>query len=368
MKLSEITTSHLKSTFRAALDASITRHRDINYPGLFKTCLGRAMQGWREQIVPEFGVEQAAAFEKALWRVRMRPETSIPWPMGFGYAFGAVCHDIAGGVSARRDEAAATSALAMFLVGLFDLLLDKYPREFADLDERVGSSAVTRYAFDRDLSGLAVADATTLAGAFMTLYRIYFQRCHRLLGPDKNSPVARLWHESLQQMHDAERASLGWRISKVPPTPEMVDLVETPGSYSYWAVALSACLGLDKSAIEKMEALAKQYIRLTRLLDSVIDVGDDIKNDIWGGMTVRLALEANTQADADRLVMETAEECAQIWQSLEKTFAAYQWHPDDPFTLADVLWAYLWTWAGGEVPGVSEKLNSRGEVIVEQAV
>lgn len=363
MKLNEITTTHLKSTFRAALEAGVTRHRDINYSGLFKTCLGRAMQGWRAHIVPEFGIEQAAAFEKALWRVRMRPETSIPWPMGFGYAFGAACHDIAGGDPARRDEAAATSALAMFLVGLFDHLLDKYPREFADLGERVGSSAVTRYALDRDLSGLAVAEASTLAGAFMTLYRIYFQRCHRLLGPDTHSLVARLWHESLQKMHEAERASLGWRVSRVSPTPDMAELVETPGSYSHWVVAISSCLDGDLSSIQRMEGPARKYIRLARLIDSVVDIEDDIKNDLWGGMTVRLALEANSQSDVDRLVMESADECVQLWQSLEKTFSQYKLQPSEPFTLADILWAYLWTSAGGEVPGINEKLDSQGQVI-----
>ena len=114
-----------------------------------------------------------------------------------------------------------------------------------------------------------------------------------------------------------------------------------------------------------MQGPVKKIIRLSRLLDSVVDVEEEVNNDLWGGMGVRLALEANTQKEADAIIQQAAAECAGSWLSLEPSFAAYKWHRDDEFTLADVLWAYLWTWAGGQVEGLGEKLNGQGEVIEE---
>lgn len=177
----------------------------------------------------------------------------------------------------------------------------------------------------------------------MSLYRIYFQRCHRFFGSDNKSPLANKWHDDLLKMHDSERASRGWKISKVAPTPELIVLVETPGSYSQWIVGLTSCLGFDLDPVNKIQEIATKYIHLSRLLDSVVDIEDDIKNDQWGGMTVRLALEGNSQADVERIILETAEECIQLWQDVEKQFSQYKRHPEDNFTLADILWAYLYS-------------------------
>jgi hypothetical protein len=347
MKLTDIQTAHYKPMLRAALEAGYPRHRKLDCSGLIKICTQRSAQLWREKIVPEIGPEQAAAFEKALWRVRMRAETSIPWPMAFGYAFGAACHALAGGDEAARDEPATTAALANFLIGLFDHLMDKYPREFGAVGSLMSEEALTRYILERDLSGLVQDPQQTLAAGFVSLYRLYFTRCHRLLGERKDSFLAHLWRDALLQMHAAQSASVGWRISTVPASPAMIEQSETPGTYSYWIIAMSACLGLNEGAIRLMEADARKYIRLTRLVDGVVDVEDDIKNDLWGGLAARLALEAKDQSHADQIVMQVADECVQLLGVLNGKLAQTYWRLGDAFSLADILWVLVWSWAGG---------------------
>jgi hypothetical protein len=352
MNLADIQTAHFQPLLQGMLRAGYPRQAQIDYGVVFGTCVARGQRLWREQIVPEFGAGKTPLFEKALWRARMRPETSIPWPLAYGYAFGAACHAIAGGKPEERDAAATNSALAMFLIGLFDHLLDKFPREFGDIGKLVSGDAVRQYTLERNLTGLAHNPEQVLASGFVDLYRLYFVRCHRLLGLDKNSPIAQLWHTSLVRMHAAENASLGLRISKVPPTQTLIEDSEAPGSTSSWIVALSACLGFDAAAVKQMEPFAHTLNRLTRLVDSVVDAADDIKQDLWGGLAVRLALGATDQASADRIVMDVAEECVTLLTELaEGPASQLKWQAGDPFTLMDVFWAYLWSWAGGETPG-----------------
>jgi len=352
MNLTEIKTTHFRSLLLGMLRAAYPRQAQLDYGAVFGTCVARGQRLWREQLVPEFGVDKAPIFEKALWRARMRAETSIPWPLGYGYAFGAACHAIAGGKPEERAAAATNSALAMFLIGLFDHLLDKYPREFGDIGKLVSGNAIRLYTLERNLAGLAHNPEQVLAAGFVDLYRLYFERCHRLLGPEQNSPVAQLWYASLVRMHAAESASLNLRISKVPPTKALIEDSEAPGTASSWIVGLSACLGLNEAAVAQMEPFARNLNRLTRLVDSVVDVDDDIKQDLWGGLAVRLALNAKDQASADRIMMSVAEECVALLIELaEGPASQLKLQAGDPFTLMDVLWAYLWSGAGGETPG-----------------
>ncbi|MCK7581374.1 MAG: hypothetical protein MZV65_40910 [Chromatiales bacterium] len=210
MILAELQTSHFRPQLRAALEAAYPRHPEADYQALFTACTERGERLWREELVPEIGAAPAAAFDKALWRVRMRAETSIPWPMGFGYAFGAACHALAGGQAERRAYAATTAGLANFLVGLFDYLLDKHPREFGALGELVSDAALKRYTLERDLSTFVVDPAQTLAAGLASLYRLYLQRCHRQLGEVKDSPMARAWSMPCARcMTPSARASAG---------------------------------------------------------------------------------------------------------------------------------------------------------------
>jgi len=354
MNLTEIRTAHFKPLLQEALKTGYPRHAAMDYGVVFGTCVDRGMQLWKNKIAPEYGPERAPVFEKALWRVRMLAATSIPWPMGFGYAFGAACHALAGGRSADRDEAATTSALAMFLVGLFDHLFDKHPHEFGAIGKLVTAEALERYVLERDLSSLSCDPDQVLAAGWVSLYRLYFSRGHRQLGAEKYSPTSQLWLQSLVRMHAAEAASASLKISTVTPTTALIESSESPGTYSFWIVGLSACLGLDTVAIRSMEPFANGLTRLTRLIDSIVDVDEDIRQDLWGGLAVRLALDATDQAAADRIVMEVIEECVLLLQALANGPAAtLTWKPEDPFTLVDIFWAYLWNWAGGPTPGWS---------------
>ena len=355
MNLAELKTSHYRSQLRAALEAAYARHGDLDYRALFTACTDRGEQLWREVLVPELGAERAAAFDKALWRVRMRPETSIPWPMGFGYAFGAACHALAGGRGESRAYAATTAGLANFLVGLFDYLLDKHPREFGTLGELVSDDALRRYTLDRDLSTFVVDSAQTLAAGLVALYRLYLQRCHHQLGDANDAPMARAWSNALRQVHDAERQSVSWRISKVPPTAAMIEQSETPGVYAYWMIAVVACLDAGDAGLRRMEPFARRLIRFMRLVDTVVDIEDDIRNDLWGGAVARIALEAHNQQDADRIVREITEECVQLLDVLQGEVASLYWDAGDAFSLADILWAFVWTGAGGQIPGWRDK-------------
>lgn len=352
MNLKDIRTAHFKATLRSALQAGYPHSADIRYGEVLGVCTTRASCLWRDQIVPEFGTDKVPEFKKALWRVRMRAEASIPWPMAYGYVFGAACHAIGQGSATEREAAATNSALAMFLIGLFDHILDKYPRELGSLNQLVSTDAIREYALNRQLGGLMQSQEPTLASGFADLYRIYFQRCHRLLGPEPDSPMARRWHSALARMHAAESASLVMKISKVPPSPALIEESEAPGNYSSWVVGLSACLGLDESVIRDVESFANDVTRLTRLVDCVVDVADDIQQDQWGGLAARLALGAVDQESADRIVSDVANECTLLLRKLAAGPASkLVWAENDSFTLMDVIWCYVWCWAGGETPG-----------------
>lgn len=355
MNLVELRTDHYTPLLRAALEAGYPRHRELDYNALFSACSDRGGRLWREQIVPALGAVQAEAFDKALWRVRMRAETSIPWPVGFGYAFGAACHALAGGRTEDRVYAATTAGLANFLVGLFDHLLDKHPREFGTLGDLVSDAALKRYTLDRDLSAFVADPQQVLAAGLVGLYRLYLMRCHHLLGEPEDTPTARAWSDALRSVHEAERLSVTWKISQVPVSRAMIEQSETPGLHAYWMIALVACLGVGEEGVKKMEPFARRFIRFMRQVDSVVDIEDDIRNDAWGGMVARIALEARDQDDADRIVTETADECAQLLQDLRDTVSHIFWEPGDAFSLADILWAYVWTWAGGQIPGWQDK-------------
>ncbi len=341
MNLADLRTDHYKPLLRAALEAGYARHRELDYNALFSACTERGGRLWREQIVPEFGAVQAEAFDKALWRVRMRAETSIPWPVGFGYAFGAACHALAGGRTEDRVYAATTAGLANFLVGLFDHLLDKHPREFGALGDLVGDAALKRYTLDRDLSAFVADPQEVLAAGLVGLYRLYLTRCHRLLGEPKDTPTASAWSDALRSVHEAERLSVTWKMSQVPVSPTMIEQSETPGLYAYWMIALVACLGVGEEGVKKkMEPFARRFIRFMRQADSVVDIEDDIRNDVWGGMVARIALEAHDQNDADRIVSEATDECVRLLQDLGNVSDIF-WEPGDAFSLADILWAYV---------------------------
>lgn len=359
MNPADLQIAHLLPRFRAALEAGYPRHRDLDYTELFRVCVPRASQLWREEIAAEIGAERVAAFEKALWKVRMLPEVSIARPMAFGYAYGAACHALAGGNEAQRNEAATTSALAMFLVGLFDHLLDRYPREFGAVGSLISDVSLKRYALERDLSALVYDPQQPVAAGLVSLYRLYFARCHRLMGEQqKDSPVARRWFQTLARMHQAESASVGFKMSSVIPNAALIEQTEMPGTYAFHAIAQSVCLGLDETSARKMEPFASNYTRLTRLVDGVADLKDDLRKGSWSGLTVRLALEAGDQAAAERIVMDTADECADLLTASLHRLPEMHWQAGDSFTLADILWAYVWTWAGGEVAGLD------GQVVI----
>ncbi|MCK7581373.1 MAG: hypothetical protein MZV65_40905 [Chromatiales bacterium] len=125
--------------------------------------------------------------------------------------------------------------------------------------------------------------------------------------------------------------------------------------YAYWMIAVVACLDAGDEGLRRMEPFARRLVRFMRLVDTVVDIEDDIRNDLWGGAVARIALEARDQQDADRIVREITEECAQLLSVLQGEVAGLFWEPGDAFSLADILWAYVWTGAGGLIPGWQDK-------------
>lgn len=277
----------------------------------------------------------------------MRAARSIPWPMGLGYAYGAACHALAGGEPTKRDEAATTAALAAFLVGFFDHLMDNYPQEFGSLGSLITESSLSCWAEGRDLERLSYGSENSPAAGFAALYRLYFLRCYQLMGGYIDSPVTHRWLDALKRMHRSQGDSAAWRMSRMSPSAELIEEVETPGTYAYWVIALSTCLGMDESAVRKMEDFAKKFTRLLRLTDGITDIDLDVQKDTWSGLTVRLALEAATQAQADALVEAVADECVTLLRTTSKMVEGLHWQSGDEFSLADILWAYIWVSLGG---------------------
>ncbi len=327
---------------------------------MLKQARQRSLRLWNTLIVPDLDVGQQRHFERALADVGMRAGISIPTVFGFGYSFGAACHALAGGAPERRDEAAATVGLYMFIMGVFDHLLDEYPAEFGDLGKIINAASLEQWTIERVLDGLKTTPDKVLAHGLLQLHRVYFMRCHRLLDRSGDSRLAKTWLEALRELYRVEHESVERRISKVKPSEALIRHAERPSSDGFWGLGVTACLGEGEVAARRIEKFARDFGRLTWYVDDAADIEKDIRADIWSGLAIRLALHAMTQKQAEEVAQQQAEDAGAIIKNICQALGDARWQPEDTFTLADMLWAHLWSWLGGTAPAVPQQRTATG--------
>lgn len=348
MKFDQLQSKQFAASVRHTLERELTRHQQLDYSQLFSTCTSRALGLWNRHLVPELDIESQRQFERALVAVDMRAGRAIPWTLASGYAFGAACHVLAGGAASEREDVATTTGLYMFILGLFDHLLDEFPQEFGNIGQIITKQSLQCWVEQNDLSGVEHSADKPLAAGLMRLYKLYFMRSQRLLARGQEQTISATWLDALQTMHRVETESTDRRMNVVQPSKELIDAAAQPSLQAFWVLAISACLGLGDEAAQKIKSFALDYGRLTWLVDDVMDLPVDIKNGIWSGLAVRLSLETQDQQQADKLVQEVAQDCVQLMTQLYDELGDVRWQDDDPFSLADILWAYLWAWLGGQ--------------------
>jgi hypothetical protein len=334
---------------RERVELYAPNHAGLDYAALLEACQRRALILWNQRIAPELNIPAQRAFERALANVGMRAGLSIPWVFASGYAFGAGCHAAAGGNPDNREDAAVACGLYMFILGTFDHLLDEYPQEFSGIGEIINADALKHYVLDRSLQKLKHDDPDkVLMNGLLALYQVYFRLCHRMLDRHSDPALAQTWLDALCELHRVEAESVDRRISKVLPNRELIKHAEAPSIAAFRGLGVTACLAEGEATARRIENFAKDYGQLTWYADDVSDIEKDIKDDIWSGLAIRLVMEAKDSNDIQRVVLKAADEAGGVVTTLyEKLNQAY-WNPQDSFSLADVLWAYIWAWLGGQ--------------------
>ena len=347
MNLQDIKTTQILTLVRGRITKYVPNHGVLNYEELFKTCRSRALHLWNTRIAPELDIQEQRVFERALVDVGIRAGLSIPWTFASGYVFGMVCHTAAGGDLTRREEAAVICGLMMFFMGTYDHLLDEHPEEFLGIEKLINAESIENWAKGNNLDSLKVSSNKVLANGLLKLYQTYFKLCVRLFNRSPDSKLLHTWVQVLRDIHRVEAESFERRISKITPNEELIKHTEEPSIVAFWALAVTACLAEGEDAARIIEKFAKGYGRLTWYADDASDIEKDIGDDRWSGLAIRLALDAKDNRDIESIALNLADEAGRIVTMLYEVAGNMYWHPDDKFTLADILWAYIWAWLGG---------------------
>lgn len=338
-----------KDRLRARLEASNAQHPVIDYDHLFMVCPQRGQDVWVTDIVPAWRLGSTAAFERSLMSVGMRAAKTIPWIVAFGYAFGIACHSLAGGHAARRHDAGVISGLNMLLLALLDRLIDEHPQEFALVKDCFTRESIRDWVVNRTPPKRLLRDDSPVAAGLIELYRIYLEFGYGMLdrSPDK-AAVQDVWLEALLQAHQAESVSMDRKMSACMPTPEMVVDCAQPSVSGAWAIAVSSCLAEPVSDIFSVRPFAELYGSLTWKVDDVADVQKDVSNDIWNGFCASVALAEAAGLERESVFSDYEARSAEEVRELYRMLSRFRWVERDSFSMADVLWAYLWTWLGGQ--------------------
>lgn len=338
-----------QSVLRAKLEAANTRHLAIHYDALFLTVPQRGLGVWVNEIVPELGMDLAPAFERSLASVGMRAAKSIPWIVAFGYAFGVSCHAFSGANAARRHEAGVIAGLNMLLLSLLDRLIDEHPAQFSFIKDYFTRDSIEAWVIKRQLPDRLLREDAPVAAGLIELYRIYLTLGYGLLDRSLNKNATQaIWLEALLHAHLSESASADRKMSACQPSPEMVENCAVPSVAGAWEIAVSCCLAESVDCISSTKPFAEMYGMLTWMVDDVSDIRADISNDIWNGLSARLAL-AGAEAEKQQLVLLDYESrCTAAIHELYQMVSRFKWDENDEFSLADILWAYIWAWLGGQ--------------------
>lgn len=347
MNLDEIRTEHVLPLMRDSLARYAPNHGKLDYAALFASCHKRGLRLWNVHIAREVDIKEQRAFERALANVGMRAGLSIPWAFSSGYAFGVACHGAAGGDARHREEAAVICGLYMFLMGLFDHLLDEYPHEIADLGEIINADCLGQCVLERNYQALKCDSEHILANGILKLYQVYFRLCHRLLDRQPDATLIQTWLDALRKLHSAETESVDRRISRSAPSKALIEHAQVPSVSAFWGLAVSACLGEGEEAARRVEKFARDHGRLTWFADDASDIEKDIKADIWSGLALRIALDAENRNDIENVILGVSGEAGRIVADLYANVGDMYWDSRDSFSVADVLWAYIWAWVGG---------------------
>jgi hypothetical protein len=158
-----------------------------------------------------------------------------------------------------------------------------------------------------------------------------------------------MWLKTLNDLHRTEAESADRRISKFPPSEALIGRTEEPSVAAFWALALTSCLGGNEKHALATEKFAKGFGRLTWLVDDLSDLDKDIRDDRWSGLAIRLAMSAGDTHSIEQIVLEIADEAGQLIDDLYATAGSLHWEEGDEFSVADILWAYIWSWLGGDI-------------------
>lgn len=346
--IEQINTSLYQKRLREAIETAYPSHRQIDLVQMLEVCTSRSRVLWNMQIAPDLDIPLQREFERNLPKIKMRGGISIPSIFLFGYAFGLACHRLSGVDGNREVEVASTSGLYMFLLGLFDHLLDEYPEYFADMGKAFSKETISQFIRDKDYHALVKYADNPLAEGMAQLYEVYFKRSHRL-SENGEKAIYQTWCEELQRMHRVEAESVDRRMHIVEPQQQVVEAAIEPSLSAFRVLAISACLERSQFDNPVIEKFAKDYATLTWLVDDVSDLQEDLQEGIWSGLLVKLAL-AGLDAEKTELVLdEVMSEAVELVASLCELLKDEKWELEDEFSLADILWYVIWSWCGGMI-------------------
>ena len=356
IKLEAFTAADWVPVFRDRLATYAPTHAQLDYAAMFATGRRRAAQIWNREIVADLDIERQRAFERELMSVGMRAGLAIPYIFANGFVYGLSCALRAGADQDERHEAGVTCGLYFFILGLFDHLFDEHPEQFAGVGDLFSPEAIRRWALDREVDALQ-CEGTPLAQGLVNLYRVYFERCHRVLDRHPDAALAELWCATLCEMHAGETRSAERRISKIEPGLAILEQTRELTESGFKALALTASLSQGHAAAQSVAEFGRAYGRLSWFVDDVTDLDKDRAADIWNGLAVRVMLEAKTQAGIAKVVKAAADEAGDI---LAQVYADQNevWMPGDTFSLADYLWGGLWGWLDGLKVGATANAQS----------
>lgn len=346
--IQSIDSSQFQQQLREAMERAYPGHKDIDLGRMVDICSSRALALWRSHVTPDLDVPLQREFERNLPKINMRAGISIPKIFLFGYAFGAACHYLAKGKAEHRDDIGATCGLYMFILGLFDHLMDEFPDYFDGVGSLFSGTAIENYILKQNHDELDRYEGNPLAKGMVKMYQAYFTRCHRLVNHESDE-MLNVWCEELKRMHRVEAESVDRCMSSVTPDKSLIEHAVQPSLSAFRVLAISATLEQNAFKHDAVEDFARSYATLSWLVDDVSDLQKDIQNDIWSGLAVRLISEVDDAHDVDSLIEAIAEQASSILLSMHASLKDARWQADDDFSLADVLWYVIWSWCGGAV-------------------
>ena len=312
----------------------------------------RSMDLWRTHLVPELGREQLTNFELELDTLGMRARLVVPSCITAGYSYAGICHALAGGEEAEREQAALTAGLGMLVIAIFDRILDVFPERFADLETRIRQELFAKIQ-QGQVPDIKWDDThAALNNGVVNLLALYMRRT---LEHSVNADCLQHWQTTLFETFDAEMRTTELKHDQLDADEELLEKLLAPSTGLYRFLALGACTAIQQPNIKPVLEFADTMGRLTWMIDDYIDIEEDKNAGRWSGIQVRYALSDQVSGNRD-INKQYIDDCLDLLNKAKSRAGKYYWMKDDPFTLFDIQLGFINLWLNGPTD-FSDKVN-----------